>query len=149
MIGTPLTAGSAEAPLLVLDEPLSFWGGTDVGTGEITDVHHPQRGGSVAGVVLAMASSRGSSSSSTVLAEQVRRGVAPVAVLLRQPDAIVALAAIVGRELYGIEVPVVVLSATDFDGLPRAAADGSVRATVSATRASAEVSLRPADQERR
>jgi uncharacterized protein len=136
MIGVPLSPGCATAPLLLLDEPLSFWGGTDVATGEITDVHHPQRGASPAGRVLVMSGSRGSSSSSSVLAEQMRRGVSPAAVLLRRPDAIVTLAAIVARELYAIEVPIVVLSAEDFDALPR---KGMV--TVSATDESAEISI--------
>ncbi|SNR89235.1 aconitase X swivel domain-containing protein [Actinomadura mexicana] len=136
MIGLPLSPGRTTAPLLLLDEPLSFWGGSDVATGEITDVRHPQRGASAAGRVLAFDGSRGSSSSSTVLAEQIRRGVAPAAILLRRPDAIVALAAIVARELYAIEVPVVVLSAGDFDALPRT---GTV--TVTATDESAEVRI--------
>jgi predicted aconitase with swiveling domain len=141
MIGVPLSPGRATAPLLLLDEPLSFWGGTDVATGEITDVHHPQRGASAAGRVLAFSGSRGSSSSSTVLAEQIRRGVAPAAILLRRPDAIVALAAIVARELYAIDVPVVVLSADDFDALPPT---GMV--TVAATDETAEVRI---DERRR
>lgn len=139
MIGTPLSPGRATAPLLLLDEPLSFWGGSDAATGEITDVRHPQRGASVAGRVLALAASRGSSSSSTVLAELIRRGAAPAAVLLRRPDAIIALAAIVARELYAIEVPVVVLPAGDFDALPRT---GVV--TVAATDESAEVRIEEA-----
>ena len=29
---------------LVLDEPLSLWGGMDPATGEVIDAHHPQRG---------------------------------------------------------------------------------------------------------
>lgn len=119
MIGTPISAGRANAPLLVLDEPLSFWGGTDVDTGRIIDRRHPQHGLCVAGRVLAMPSSRGSSSSSTVLAEMLRRGVGPSGILLRQPDAIVVLAAIVTKELYGIEIPVVVLPPVEFGALPR------------------------------
>jgi predicted aconitase with swiveling domain len=34
---------------LVLDEPLSLWGGVDPATGEIIDAHHPQRGVNVSG----------------------------------------------------------------------------------------------------
>jgi predicted aconitase with swiveling domain len=137
MIGIPLSAGQATAPLLLLDEPLSFWGGSDVATGEIIDIHHPQRGASISGQVLAFTGSRGSSSSSTVLAEQLRRAVAPAGILLRRPDTIVALAAIVARELYGIDVPVVVLRPGDFDALPRT---GMV--TISATDEEAEIQIR-------
>jgi len=42
-----------------------------------------------------------------VLAEAIRAGTAPAAIVLRESDPIVALGAIVARELYGIEVPVV------------------------------------------
>jgi predicted aconitase with swiveling domain len=65
-------------------------------------------GSSLAGRVLVMPSGRGSSSSSYVLAEAIRAGTAPVAVVLGAADAIVALGAIVAAELYGIAVPVVV-----------------------------------------
>ena len=103
-----LTAGVARGPALVLDEPLSFWGGLDPETGTLIDSHHPQVGRMLAGVVLAMPSGRGSSSSSYVFAEAIRAGTAPVAVVLGEADAIVALGAIVAAELYGIEVPIVV-----------------------------------------
>ena len=103
-----LAPGIAVGPALVLDAPLSLWGGIDPMTGRIVDAHHPQHGSIVTGTVLVMPSGRGSSSSSTVLAEAIRLGTAPVAIVLREPDEIVTLGAIVARELYGIEVPVVV-----------------------------------------
>jgi predicted aconitase with swiveling domain len=55
-----------------------------------------------------MASGRGSSSSSSVLAEAIRAGTAPAAIVLSEPDPILALGAIVARELYGRTIPVVV-----------------------------------------
>ncbi|HET7236680.1 MAG TPA: DUF126 domain-containing protein [Actinomycetota bacterium] len=106
-----LVAGEATGDVLVLDEPLSFWGGIDPGSGEIIDVHHPQRGANVAGRVLVMPGGRGSSSSSSVFAEAIRAGTAPAAIVLLEPDPIVALGAIVARELYGTQVPVVVAEA--------------------------------------
>lgn len=105
-----LVAGQAKGPALVLDEPLSFWGGVDPATGDIVDVHHPQRDANVAGRVLVMPSGRGSSSSSSVLAEAIRAGTAPVAIVLLEPDPILALGAIVARELYGRTIPVVVVA---------------------------------------
>ena len=106
-----LVPGTAEGRALVLDEPLSFWGGVDPETGDITDVRHPQHGASVTGRILVMPSGRGSSSSSSVLAESIRAGTAPAAIVLGEADPILALAAIVARELYGRVTPVVV--ATD------------------------------------
>jgi predicted aconitase with swiveling domain len=111
-----LVAGEAEGEALVLEEPLSFWGGIDPATGEIVDVHHPQLGANVAGRVLVMPSGRGSSSSSSVLAEAIRAGTAPAAIVLLEADPIVALGAIVARELYGTAVPVVVADVAPVNG---------------------------------
>ena len=103
-----LLAGAATGTALVLDEPLSMWGGLDPETGEIIDRRHPQSGVLTTGRVLVMPSGRGSSSSSSVLAEAIRLGTAPVAVVLAEPDDIVLLGALVAEELYGITCPVVV-----------------------------------------
>jgi predicted aconitase with swiveling domain len=43
-----------------------------------------------------------------VLAEAIRAGTAPVAIVLSEPDPILALGAIVARELYGRAIPIVV-----------------------------------------
>jgi predicted aconitase with swiveling domain len=104
-----LVEGRARGSALVLDEPLSFWGGLDPTTGEVVDRHHPQSGTNVTGRILVMPSGRGSSSSSSVLAEAIRAGTAPAGVVLREPDGIVALGAVVAEELYGRTMPVVVL----------------------------------------
>jgi len=123
-----LVPGVARAPALVLDEPMSLWGGIDPATGDIVDAHHPQRGARVSGAVLVMPGGRGSSSSSTVLAEAVRAGTAPAAIVLREPDPILALGAIVARELYGTRIPVIVASvpiATGRDVRITATAEGA------------------------
>ena len=104
-----LVAGRARGPALVLDDPLSFWGGVDPLTGRIIDVHHPQHGEVVTGTVLVMPSGRGSSSSGTVLAETIRAGTAPAAIVLGIPDPILAVGAVAAAELYGRTIPVVVM----------------------------------------
>ncbi len=103
-----LVAGTATGPALVLQEPLSFWGGVDPATGDVIDPRHPQRGANVAGRILVLPAGRGSSSSSSVLAEAIRAGTGPAAIILGEADPILALGAIVARELYGIVTPVVV-----------------------------------------
>jgi uncharacterized protein len=105
-----LVAGTAEGRPLLLDEPLSFWGGVDPASGDIIDARHPQHGANVAGRILVMPSGRGSSSSSSVLAEAIRAGTAPAAIVLGEADPILALGAIVARELYGLTIPIVVSS---------------------------------------
>ena len=114
--GRPLTTGTASGKSLVLSGALSFWGGVD-DHGAIVDVHHPQLGASVVGTVLIMPGGRGSSSSSSSLAELIRGGVGPQAIVLTRSDSIVALGAIVAAELYGIRVPVVVVAAALLQGL--------------------------------
>lgn len=112
-----LLPGVASGSALVLDEPLSMWGGLDPGTGAIIDARHPQVGEVVTGRVLVMPGGRGSSSSSSVLAEAIRLGTSPAAIVLSTPDDIVLIGAIVAEELYGITCPVVVVDRTLFDRL--------------------------------
>jgi len=114
----PLHPGAARGRALVLVEPLSLWGGLDPASGEIIDPHHPQRGASVAGRVLVLPAARGSSSSSSVLAEAARAGAAPAAILLGEPDLILAVGAAVAQELYGAVVPVAVLAPAELAAIP-------------------------------
>jgi predicted aconitase with swiveling domain len=107
--GRALHDGSGDGTALVLGEPLSFWGGLDPATGRIIDRRHPQLGESVTGRVLVMTAGRGSSSSSTVLAEALRAGTGPAAILLCELDEIIVLGALVAEILDGRSVPVVLL----------------------------------------
>ena len=102
---------------LVLEEPLSLWGGMDPATGELIDAHHPQRGLSLTGRVVVMPSGRGSSSSASVLAEAVRAGTAPAAIILGEPDLILAVGSAVAEELYGVVVPIVAITANALAGI--------------------------------
>ena len=95
-------------PVTILTDALSFWGGVDAATGRIIDVHHPQHGADLAGRVVVMPGDRGSWSSASVFAATVRAGTAPSALILGEPDLILAIGAAVAAELYGVTVPVVV-----------------------------------------
>jgi predicted aconitase with swiveling domain len=101
----------------VLSQPLSLWGGLDPASGELIDPRHPQRGARLTGRVVIMPAVRGSSSSSSVLAESVRSGHAPAAFLLGEPDLILAVGAAVAEELYGARVPIIVLSTMDLSAI--------------------------------
>lgn len=113
-----LSPGEAEGELLLLKEPLSFWGGMDPASGRIIDQHHPQRGSSVSGRILAMSAGRGSSSSTSVLAESIRTGSAPAGIVLAERDIIIALGAMVADMLYGKRCPVVQISAASLASMP-------------------------------
>ena len=116
-----LVPGAASGPILRLDEPLSFWGGLDSATGTIIDRLHPQHGASVAGRMLMMPTGRGSSSGSATLAEALRLGNGPAAILMQERDAIVVVGAMVAVELYGLACPVVLAKGQDWEALAAAA----------------------------
>lgn len=97
--------GSGDA--LVLTAPISFWGGVDPRSGRITDIRHPQHGECVAGTVLCLPGTIGSSSASAVLLELVSAGKAPAALVLHEADAILLLGLVVAREM-GLTTPIAV-----------------------------------------
>ena len=99
----------------MLSAPISFWGGVDPKTGMIADVRHPEHGQSIAGRVLFLPGTIGSSSASAVLMELVHNGNAPAALVLHEPDAILLLGLIVAKEM-GWKTPVAVkLDRAGFD----------------------------------
>jgi predicted aconitase with swiveling domain len=91
--------GPATGKALVLDQPISFWGGVDPRSGRIADIRHPQHDQTVTGQVLFLPGTIGSSSASAVLMELVHNGHAPAAIVLDEPDAILLLGLIVAREM--------------------------------------------------
>jgi predicted aconitase with swiveling domain len=113
---TVVTGQGHGAPLL-LAEPLSFWGGYDAERGCIVEAGHPQNGARLAGRVMLMERAKGSSSSSSVLAEAIRNGTGPAAIVMRERDLIVGLGCIVASELYGQHVPVVVVEESTWQSL--------------------------------
>jgi predicted aconitase with swiveling domain len=112
--GRVIIPGQAQGLALVSDEPLSFWGGYDWQTGEITDRRHPLSGQIAAGRVLCLPFARGSSTTTAVLLEAIRNGTAPAAILTTGADFFFALASVVADELYTQSIPLVALSAEDF-----------------------------------
>ena len=100
--------------------PISFWGGVDPKTGVIADTRHPQSGQSIAGRVLLVPATVGSSSAAAILLELVHAGLAPAAMVLHEPDAILLLGLIVAKEM-GWETPI----ALRLDRDQFAALDGS------------------------
>ena len=118
LTGRALHPGSSSGELLILDQPISFWGGVDH-HGVIIDVHHPQCGVSVAGKVLVMTSGRGSSSATAVLAELIRAKKAPAAMIFTECDIILVIGALVSAELYQIQMPMVELTAELYAKIPK------------------------------
>ena len=127
--GEILVAGEAgSGPALVLSAPISFWGGVDPTTGTIVDVRHPEHGETIAGRVLFLPATIGSSSASAVLMELVHSGNAPAALVLHEPDAILLLGLIVAKEMGWFTPVAVKLDKNRFagfaDGVVSVSADG-------------------------
>jgi predicted aconitase with swiveling domain len=99
------------APALVLSEPISFWGGVSAVSGRLTDPRSRNHDRTVTGTALFIRELRGSSSGSSVLLELIHRALAPAAIILDSPDAILALGAIVGREMQWKSPPILRLPA--------------------------------------
>src|ERR1051325_9117936 len=114
IVAQPLVSGTASGAVLKLAEPLSLWGGLEPTTGEIIDRRHPQSGEIVTGRVLVMPSGRGSSSASSILLEAVRLNTTPAAIITAEVDGILALGAVVARELYASAPPLLVVNAEDY-----------------------------------
>jgi predicted aconitase with swiveling domain len=113
LAGTPLVDGKATGIALVTDTPLSFWGGVDPHTGEIIDRRHPLDGEVIADRILILPSGRGSCSASGVLLESILNGTAPAGIVVSEIDPIIGLGAILGDELLGRTVPVVLVAAAE------------------------------------
>lgn len=117
LIGRPIVAGSAEGTALVSSEPLSFWGGVCPRTGEVIDRRHELSGANVTGKVFVFPTGRGSSTSSAVLMQSIKAGVAPAAIINTSVDPMLALGSIVSDELYHRAVPIVLLRQEDFSSI--------------------------------
>ena len=115
--GAPVHAGEGRGRLLVLERPLSFWGGVDPETGRVSDPRHPQFGESVSGRILVMERAIGSSSSSAIMLELLRNDVAPAAIVLGSTDAILVLGVLVAEELGYPSIPLIDVGREGFERL--------------------------------
>lgn len=113
--GETIVEGSASGITLASMEPLSFWGGYDQKTGEIIDRRHPLSGEKSAGRILVLPYTRGSSTSTAILLESVRAGVAPAGLVTDRADVFLALASVVAGEMYQASFPILAVSRQDFE----------------------------------
>ena len=115
--GCRVVGGLARGEALVSAEPISFWGGVDPASGRINDPRHELCGRSVAGRVLAFPIGKGSSTGSLIVLELARIERAPAAIINVRSEPILATGPIVSRHFYGRQIPMVTLSAVEFERL--------------------------------
>lgn len=116
--GQVLIDGPAvQAMALALTAPISFWGGVDPKTSAVADPRHPEFGQRLAGRIVCVPATIGSSSASAILLELVHRRLAPAAIVLHQPDAILLLGLVVAKEMGYATPPALRLDVTQFTSL--------------------------------
>ncbi|MGI9628632.1 MAG: aconitase X swivel domain-containing protein [Longimicrobiales bacterium] len=113
LTGRVIYPGTGAGAVLVLDAPLSLWGGVDPASGVVIDPRHPQAGVALGGRIVVMERAVGSSSSSAIMLELLRNGVAPAGLVLGDTDAILILGILVAKELGYPTIPVVEIDLSD------------------------------------
>ena len=128
-----IASGAAKGPALVLDKPISFWGGVDPASGTIIMPSHPDHGATIAGTVLFVPATVGSSSAASVMLELVHNGSAPVALVFHKPDAILIAGLVAAREM-GLNQPTALqLDAAAFAAFAGKTVDVSVEGKLAVT----------------
>jgi predicted aconitase with swiveling domain len=108
--GRRIFGGKAKGSAMVSREAVSFFGGVNPDTGVIEEEGHPLQGRSVSGKVLVFPYGKGSTVGSYTLYRMMKTGTAPVAILNRECETIVAVGAIIA------EIPCV--DQIDIDQIP-------------------------------
>ena len=93
--GRGLARGKGRGPVLVSAEPISFLGGVDPETGEITEKSHPLYGKGIAGRVLVFPHGKGSTVGSDVIYALARNGKAPAGMVNAEAEPIIVVGAII------------------------------------------------------
>lgn len=95
--GKALSRGFGRGPLLISNEPISFFGGVDPSNGVVIDKWHPLYGRSLNGVVLTIPKGKGSTVGSYVVYALSKNNTAPAALILMERDIVIAAGCILGR----------------------------------------------------
>jgi predicted aconitase with swiveling domain len=97
MKGRKIFKGKTEGEALVTKDDISFFGGCDPETGEIVEKDHELEGQSVSGKVLVFPSGKGSTVGSYVLYALKKAGKAPLAIINKSTDPVVAVGCIISE----------------------------------------------------
>lgn len=95
--GRKIFGGKAEGEAIVTEESISFYGGVDPDTGKIVEKGHPLEGKTIAGKVLVFPRGKGSTVSSYTIYRLKKNEKAPVAMVNRECETIVAVGAIISE----------------------------------------------------
>lgn len=97
MQGRKIFKGKVVGDALVTGDDISFYGGCDPETGEIVEKDHHLEGKSVSGKILVFPSGKGSTVGSYVLYALKKAGKAPLAIVNKVMDPVVAVGCIISE----------------------------------------------------
>ena len=95
--GRTISKGTAEGEVIVSSQPISFYGGVDPNTGIVTEKGHPLEGKSIKGKILVFPQGKGSTVGSYTLYRMKKQGTAPLAIINKECETIVAVGAIISN----------------------------------------------------
>ena len=95
--GRRIFTGKVEGEALVTKDGISFYGGVDPDSGEVVEKGHELEGQSVSGKVLVFPEGKGSTVGSYVLYNLKKNGKAPLAIVNRECETIVAVGCIISE----------------------------------------------------
>jgi len=95
--GRTIAKGQAEGEILYTEEGISFFGGVDPDTGIVAESGHPLEGVCITGKVLVFPQGKGSTVGSYALYRMKKQGTAPVALVNKECETIVAVGAIISE----------------------------------------------------
>ena len=90
-----ITGGFAEGEAVITREPITFLGGVDAKRGVVVERGHELAGKSIAGKILVLPCTKGSTVGSYVIYQMKKLGTAPLAIVAVRADEMLATGAII------------------------------------------------------
>lgn len=97
MKGKIIYPGKVKGKAIVSPEPIGFYGGVDVQTGEIIESGHPLEGRSIKGKILVFPHGKGSTVGSYIIYGLKKLGNAPLAIVTKNIDTVTAVGVIISE----------------------------------------------------
>jgi len=95
--GRKIVKGQSSGEALVSREPISFLGGVDTATGNVTEKGHDLEGFNITGKVLIYPTGKGSTGGSYKIYDMAYRKTAPAALINLEAEPITAIGAVIGN----------------------------------------------------
>ena len=95
--GRKIYKGTAEGEAIVTKDGISFYGGVDPDSGQVVEVGHELEGQTITGKVLVFPTGKGSTVGSYTMYRMKKNNTAPVAIVNKEIDTIVAVGCIISE----------------------------------------------------